>query len=281
MKMFLSLLGAAAGIYLILSLMLYLLQDSMVFLSNMPGRALEATPDAIGLEFEDVYIDTDDGERLHGWYVPADNSRGVLLFFHGNAGNISHRLESIAIFNQLGLDVLIIDYRGYGQSSGRTSEDGTYRDARAAWNYLVEGRGTAPRQILIFGRSLGGAIGSWLGSQLHNGSRPAGVIIESSFSSGVDMARRLYPFLPVRLLTRLRYPVVAYAAALESPVLVVHSRDDEIIPFEMGRSIYAAVAREKLFLELRGGHNDGFWVSREIYVSALDGFVEGVLGPNK
>lgn len=277
MRTLISLITVATSIYVLLSLVLYLFQGSMVFLANMPGRALEATPNDIGLGYEDVFLDTSDNERLHGWYVPAIDSVGVVLFFHGNAGNISHRLDSIAIFHQLGLDVLIIDYRGYGRSSGSTSEKGTYLDAQAAWDYLVGERGIAAQGIVIFGRSLGGAVGAWLGSRNHGNDRPAAVIIESSFSSGVDMARRLYPFLPVRLITRLRYPVAEYAAQLDCPVLVVHSRDDEIIPFAMGRRIFDAVSGEKQLLELRGDHNAGFWLSRDFYIPALKKFLDSVL----
>ena len=195
------------------------------------------------------------------------------MFFHGNAGNISHRLDSIEIFHQLGLDTLIIDYRGYGQSSGKKTEQGTYLDAQAAWSYLVDERGVPAGEIIIFGRSLGGAVGAWLGAR----HTPAAVIIESSFTSGVDMARRLYPFLPARLITRLRYPVAQYARQLDGPVLVVHSRNDEIIPFEMGQSIYAAVKQRKSFLELRGDHNNGFFISRHDYVAGLDDFIGSVL----
>jgi len=275
MRALISLLTIAASVYVLLSLVLYLLQGKMVFLSNLPGRALTASPGDIGLEYEDVYLTTLDDERLHGWYVPATISRGVIVFFHGNAGNISHRLDSIGIFHQLGLDTLIIDYRGYGQSTGKTTEQGTYLDAQAAWSYLVDERGIAADQIIIFGRSLGGAVGAWLGAQ----HTPAAVIIESSFSSGVDMARRLYPFLPVRLITRLRYPVAEYASHLDCPVLVVHSRDDEIIPFDMGQSIYAAVKQRKSFLELRGDHNNGIFISRQDYLRGLNGFIESVFGP--
>ena len=275
MRTLISLLTIAASVYVLLSLVLYLLQGKMVFLSNLPGRALTASPGDIGLEYEDVYLTTLDDEHLHGWYVPATISRGVIVFFHGNAGNISHRLDSIGIFHQLGLDTLIIDYRGYGQSTGKTTEQGTYLDAQAAWSYLVDERGIAADQIIIFGRSLGGAVGAWLGTQ----HTPAALIIESSFSSGVDMARRLYPFLPVRLITRLRYPVAEYASQLNCPVLVVHSRDDEIIPFAMGQSIYAAVKQRKSFLELRGDHNNGIFISRQDYLRGLDGFIESVFGP--
>ncbi len=279
MRTLINLLSVAASIYLLLALTIYLLQGKMVFLSGLPGRALTATPGDIGLEYEDVSLTTSDDERLHGWYVPATDRRGVVLFFHGNAGNISHRLDSIGIFHQLGLDTLIIDYRGYGQSTGKTSEQGTYLDAQAAWSYLVDERGIPADRIIIFGRSLGGAIGAWLGAQPDMKNGPAAMIIESSFTSGVDMARQLYPFLPAHLITRLRYPVAEYASRLECPVLVVHSRDDEIIPFEMGQSIYEAVKQRKSFLELRGDHNNGFFISRHEYITGLDGFIESVLGP--
>jgi fermentation-respiration switch protein FrsA (DUF1100 family) len=269
MRALLTLLAGLALIYVALGMALYL--------ANLPGRALEATPADIGLKYEDVQFDTADGERLHGWYVPAINARGVLLFFHGNAGNISHRLESIMIFNRLGLDVLIVDYRGYGQSTGKPTESGTYRDAKAAWDYLLGERQAPPGRIVIFGRSLGGAVGAWLAAGLPVEQAPAAVIIESSFTSGADMARRLYPIFPARLLTRLEYPVAEYAARLPCPVLVVHSRDDEIIPFAMGQAIYAAAPQPKDFIELRGDHNAGFWISREEYTAGLAAFLGGVL----
>jgi fermentation-respiration switch protein FrsA (DUF1100 family) len=275
MRTLVSILTIAISIYLLLALMIYLFQDRMVFLSNLPGRALEASPGDIGLNYQDVSLTTSDDERLHGWYVPATNPRGVLLFFHGNAGNISHRLDSIKIFHELDLDTLIIDYRGYGQSTGKASEKGTYLDAQAAWDYLVNSRGIPADRIIIFGRSLGGAIGAWLGVQ----NTPAAVIIESSFSSGVDIARRLYPFLPVHLLTRLQYPVADYAGQLNCPVLVVHSRHDEIIPFSMGQAIYAAVKQEKKFLELRGDHNNGFLISQREYVAGFRDFTQAILSP--
>ncbi len=275
MRILISFLTIAVSVYLALTLMLYLFQGRMVFLSNLPGRTLTASPNDIGLDYEDISLTTSDNERLHGWYIPAANSRGVLLFFHGNAGNISHRLESIKIFHELDLDTLIIDYRGYGQSTGEASEQGTYLDAQAAWDYLINNRRIPAHRIIIFGRSLGGAIGAWLGVQ----NTPAAVIIESSFSSGADMAHRLYPFLPTRLITRLKYPVADYAGRLNCPVLVVHSRHDEIIPFSMGQEIYAAVKQQKKFLELRGDHNNGFLVSQGEYIAALKDFTQAILSP--
>lgn len=279
MRLLLVFVGVAIVLYVGFSLMLFLLQDRLVFLPHMPGRELEATPEALNLDYEDAWIETEDGERLHGWFVPADRSRGTLLFFHGNAGNISHRLQTLLIFNRLGLDVLMVDYRGYGQSSGSPGEQGTYLDARAAWDYLVGERGVEGDRVVIFGRSLGGAVGAWLASR--DDVSPAGLVVESTFSSGLDMGRRLYPVLPVRLITRINYPVKDYVTAIDSPLLVIHSRDDEIIPFDMGRTVFEAAAGPKTFLEITGDHNAGFWLSRETYVPALDDFLAGALSPAK
>ena len=273
MKTLIHLLTIAATFYVVLAVMLYLLQGRMVFLAHLPGRALTATPEIIGLDYEDVAITTNDGEQLHGWYVPALDSRGVLLFFHGNAGNISHRLDSIKIFHDLGLNVLIIDYRGYGQSTGSPGEQGTYRDAQAAWDYLNKERGIAPDRIVVFGRSLGGAVGAWLAGRY----TPAGLIIESSFTSAVDVARQLYRYLPARLITRLKYRVVDYVQRASCPVLVIHSRQDEILPFAMGEGIYAAAKPPKSFLELKGDHNYGFVLSGEVYINGLRQFIHDVL----
>lgn len=277
MRLLLVFVAIAAVLYIGFSLMLFALQDRLVFLPHMPGRELEATPEALGLPYYDAWIETRDGERLHGWFVPAGESRGTLLFFHGNAGNISHRLQSLLIFNRLGLDVLMVDYRGYGQSSGTPGEEGSYLDARAAWDYLVEERGVPAGRVVIFGRSLGGAVGAWLASR--DDVSPAGLVVESTFSSGLDMGRRLYPVLPVRLITRIDYPVKDYVANLGVPLLVIHSRDDEIIPFDMGRTVFEAATGPKTFLEIGGDHNAGYWLSRETYVPAFDDFLSEVLGP--
>jgi len=241
-----------------------------VFLANMPGRALTASPGDIGLDYEDVSLTTPDAETLHGWYVPAADAAGVVLFFHGNAGNISHRLDSIEIFHQLGLDVLIIDYRGYGRSSGSPGEQGTYTDAQTAWDYLVDQRGAAPGNIVVFGRSLGGAVASWLAAR----TSPAAVILESCFTSGPDMAARLYPFLPARLITRIKYPVKEYVTQISSPLLVVHSRQDEIIPFDMGEAVFAAAPEPKEMLVISGDHNGGFLLNRDRYQATIGAFLE-------
>jgi uncharacterized protein len=261
-----------ALVYGALVAFLWLRQESMLYLPGIPGRQLVATPDAIGLDFEDLRIATADGEELHAWFIPAREERGVLLFFHGNAGNISHRLESLRIFHGLSLSVLILDYRGYGQSTGSPTEEGTYEDARAAWRYLVEDRGVSGEQIVVFGRSLGGAVATWLAAE----HRARGLIVESAFRSVPDVAAELYWFLPVRALARIQYPVEDLIARVEAPLLIVHSRDDEIIPFHHGEALYRAANPPKRMLVLSGGHNVGFMLGGQSYVEGLDAFLESL-----
>ncbi len=253
-------------------LLIFATQSRLLFLPNLPGRALTNTPADIGLAFEDVDLRTADGLRLHGWYVPGPGEQ-VVLFFHGNAGNISHRLGSIQQFHDLGLSVLIIDYRGYGQSEGRTTERGTYQDAAAAWRYLTEARKVSPRRIVVFGRSLGGPVAAWLASR----QEPGGLIVESAFSSIVDIGRELYPFLPVRWLTRFRYPTREYLSQANCPVLVVHSREDEIIPFHHAERNFAAAQEPRYFLEIHGGHNDAHVGRTGAYVEGLRSFLAGLM----
>jgi len=275
-----TLIAAAISFYVLLGVLLFFMQERMIFLAHLPGRQLEATPRDVGFDYVDVKFQTTDGVSLHGWYVFAHNPRGTVLFLHGNAGNISHRLDSIAIFHELGLDTFIIDYRGYGQSEGKPGEEGTYRDADAAWEHLVTERGEDPARTVVFGRSLGGAVATWLATK----HKPAALIVESSFTSVAEMAAHLYPFMPVRLILRLRYPVIDFLARITCPVLIVHSRDDEIIPFSMGKALYKAAPAPKAFLELEGDHNNAFLLSRDRYHQELAAFIreqlENGTGPN-
>ncbi len=268
----------ALAVYALLVAFLYMRQESMIFYPDMPGRQLTATPGDLGLMYEDVIFTTDDEIDLHGWFVAADEPVGTLLFFHGNAGNISHRLESIFIFNSLRLNVFIIDYRGYGRSQGKISETGTYLDARAAWSHLTEDRGIDADSIIIFGRSLGSAIATWLASQYDC----AGLIIESGFSSVPSMAQRIYPFLPVKWLTRFRYDTASNVRKVNSPVLVIHSKTDRVIPYEEARLVFeSARSDRRSFLEIQGDHNDGFLVSRDSYVAGLQSFLDSSLPAEK
>ena len=232
------------------------------------------TPANVGMDYQDVSIETTDGVTLHGWFIAGRSSR-VLLFFHGNAGNISHRLDSIRQFQDLGLSVLIIDYRGYGQSEGRTTERGIYRDADAAWRYLIEGRGIAASDIVIFGRSLGASVASRLAAQ----QQPLALIVESSFTSVPDIAQHLYPWLPARWLSRLSHATRDYVRDVRCPVLVVHSRDDEIIPFHHGEAIFASANEPRTLLAIRGTHNDAFLRDERAYIGGLRTFLTGLSAP--
>lgn len=256
--------------YGLLLLLLYFLQPRLLFLPGVPGREVVDTPERIGLSHRDVSLQTEDGERLHAWWLPHERSRATVLFFHGNAGNISHRLESLEIFHELRVNVLIIDYRGYGRSSGRPSEVGLYRDARAAWAWLTETQGVNAGEIILFGRSLGGAVAAELATRVD----AAGLIVESVFTSVPDIGSELYWWLPVRWLSRLGFGAAEYIQRTALPVLVVHSVDDEIIPFEHGRRLHEIAGGRGTLLEIRGDHNTGFLQSRERYREGLDRFID-------
>ncbi len=256
----------AIGFYVLLVAVVYLMQGRMLYLANVPGRSLEATPQIIGLPYEDVSVRTSDDVTLHGWFIPGDGP-ATLLFFHGNAGNISHRLHSIRQFHSLGLSVFIYDYRGYGASSGKTTEQGIYRDADAAWAYLTETRGV--EDIVLFGRSMGASAAAKLAARV----APSGLILESSFTSVPDIAKDVYPWLPVRWLSRLDHATRDYVRDARCPVLVVHSRDDEIVPFRHGEAILEAAPEPRSMLVLRGGHNDAFLLDESNYIRGLRDFL--------
>ena len=260
------------AIYGGISALLYFSQEGMIFYPDLPGREVQATPENIGLSFEEIFLTTEDNVRLHGWFIPAQSSSRVVLFFHGNAGNISHRLDTIRLFHSMGLGTMIIDYRGYGRSQGKISEQGTYYDAEAVWRYLTDERKIPAKNIVIFGRSLGGSIAAYLASR-----KPAGaLIVESAFISVPDMAAKIYPIFPVRVLSRYEYSTEKYVKAVSCPVLIVHSRDDDIIPFEHGQQLFASSNKPKSFLEIRGGHNEGFFVNGKLYRDGLQGFLSTI-----
>ncbi len=263
-----------AASYCLLLVVVYFMQGRMLYLAGVPGRTLTMTPTDVGMDFQDVSISTTDGVMLHGWFIAGRSSR-VLLFFHGNAGNISHRLDSIAQFRELGLSVLIIDYRGYGQSAGRTTERGIYRDADAAWRYLIDDRGIAANDIVIFGRSLGASVASRLASEY----QPFALIVESSFTSVPDIAQDIYPWLPVRWLSRLSHATRDYVRDVRCPILIIHSRDDEIIPFRHGEAIFASANEPRTLLTIRGTHNDAFLLDERAYVAGLRTFLAGLSAP--
>jgi fermentation-respiration switch protein FrsA (DUF1100 family) len=253
-----------------LMLVLFLIQDRMLF---FPSRELVWTPSRADLAYEDLMLPLEDGNQVSAWFVPAKNARGTVLFCHGNAGNISHRLESIRDFHELGVNVLIFDYEGYGRSTGKPSEAALYRDVRAVWSYLTKDRGLPPERIVLFGRSLGGAVAAWLAARVD----AAGLIVESSFTSVPDMARELYPLLTIRAMVRTRLETATYVQQVRCPVLVAHSRDDDIVPYSHGRRIYELAPEPKFFLEMRGDHNSGPFATGPAYREGLGRFLDEVL----
>jgi hypothetical protein len=259
------------GGYLFILVFVYFMQGRMLF---MPVREMSGNPGNIGLAYEELTLTTQDGVILHGWYIVANEEKGIVLFCHGNAGNISHRLESIKIFHELGFSVLIFDYRGYGKSSGRPSEAGTYLDAEAAWDYLVLTKRRSPKAIVIFGRSLGAAVAAEIALR----KNPACLILESAFTSVPDMGAQLYPWLPVRLISRFRFSTIEKVGEIRCPKLIIFSPDDEIVPAGHGEEIYRKALSPKELLKIKGDHNTGFLVSGSYYTEGLKGFLSRSLG---
>jgi uncharacterized protein len=255
------------GLYATLAVFLYATQSRHVY---FPTRAISATPAHLGIPFEEISFTTADSVRLAGWFVPVEHPQGTVLFCHGNGGNISYLLETVRLFRSLEYNLLVFDYRGYGASEGTPDEEGTYRDGEAAYTYLVRARAIAPGSIVFMGRSLGGAVAAWLAQQ----HAPRALILESTFTSLSDVAAEVYSFLPVRWILRFRYATIDRVAGLRCPVLVIHSREDEIIPFHHGRALWERAREPRAFLEIKGGHNEGFLVSAGVYAAGIRDFLK-------
>lgn len=257
---------AIVCIYIGLGFFLFFFQSHFMY---FPERELISTPHEIGGQYAAITFRTEDGVELSAWFVPAKNSRGVVLFCHGNAGNISHRIPYIEILQQLGLSTFIFDYRGFGASEGKTTERGTYLDAKAAWSYLVETKKVPRDRIVLFGESLGGAVAAWLAQT----ERPAALILHSAFTSAPDIASHLYPFVPAGWITRYSYDTKAYLRNVDCPVLVIHSCEDEIVPYAQGCKLYDAAKGPKEFIELKGDHNSGFMISGGSFAKGIKQFI--------
>jgi len=240
-----------------------------------PDRHIDQTPDQVGFKYEDVTLTTSDGIRINGWYLPSPEPANAnpgatltVLLFHGNAGNMSHRFEKLAVLRELGVDTFIIDYRGYGRSGGKPDEQGTYRDARAAYDHLIQQRKLSPRSIVVYGESLGSAVAADLATKVNIG----GLILEEAFTSVGDVGQKMFPFLPVRWLVRNKYDTLAKMPRIKVPLLIFHSRDDELFSIRHARRLLAAANDPKQLVELRGSHNDAFLVSATTYHDALQQF---------
>ena len=258
----------------IVNALMYQQQPSMVF---YPYETLHESPKDWSMVFENVTLKTSDGLQLHGWYIPKPGASKTILFFHGNGGNISHRGESIKIFRDLGLNVFIFDYRGYGHSQGSPSEEGLYEDGRTAWKYLTEQKNIKPENIIIFGRSLGGAVATKLASEVTSSA----LIIESTFTSASDMADKLMPFVANFIVFRYRFNSIGRIKSIKQPLLVIHSPVDEIIPYKLGKRLFDEAEEPKVFVEISGDHNNGFLRSKGAYENALRSFIGKYLEDGK
>ncbi len=256
-----------SGFVLAMLLFLRWYEPRLIYL---PWPKIERTPAELGWTYQDLDLSAADGVRLHAWFLPAAApARATVLFLHGNAGNISHRFDKLAVLRALGVDILIVDYRGYGGSTGRPSEAGTYLDADAAYAWLVKEQGVDPQRIVLYGESLGAAVAVDLAVRETVG----GLVLESVFSSGVDVAKELFPFVPARLLLRNRYETSAKIDRVRAPLLILHSREDEFFGWHHPQRLIDAANAPKRLVELRGGHNDAFLRSASIYREALTTFL--------
>lgn len=265
-------LAGAFGMYGLVLLTVWAFQEKLIY---APTRDVFTDPaKAHGLDFEELELVTEDGVRICAWYTPAENPRAVLLFCHGNGGNLAHRVDVIKGYRDLGLSSLLFDYRGYGKSEGRPSEQGTYLDAQAAWNHLVEERGIDPGRIILVGRSLGGPIAAHIAAK----HRPAGLSLEAAATSAAEAGQQMFPFLPVSLLLRHRYDTVAWLRDVTCPVMVSHGVRDRVIRFSHGKRLYELAREPKRFLELHGDHLEAHLDGTRDYPEALSRFVDDCVG---
>lgn len=265
------------GIVVVLAVGIYVLQAIRIlyihpYLVYGPTRKMDGTPSRAGLEYREIFFKTKDNIILNAWFIPAEDPKAIALHCHGNSGNISDRLDTIKIYHDMGISLFLFDYRGYGRSNGSPSEKGTYKDAEAAWYYLVEAMGIHPEDIIITSHSLGGSVASYLAGKV----TPKALIVEGSFTSMTDMGKLYYPYLPIRLLVRQRYNSINHLKTVHCPVLIIHSPDDRVVPFFMGKALYKAANPPKRFLEIHGSHNNAILDSREEYTNAIIEFIADI-----
>jgi fermentation-respiration switch protein FrsA (DUF1100 family) len=229
---------------------------------------MNAKPSVYRLPYEDVHLVTADGVKIHAWYMRGPKPL-TILFCHGNAGNISHRLDKAVRLRQSGVSLLFFDYRGYGLSEGTPSEQGTYQDAEAAYQYLIQTKHLTSQQIVFQGESLGCAVALEMAVR----HPAAGLILESPFTSTVAMGKRIFPWLPVKWIVRYKYDNLSKIPRLHMPLLLFHSPQDDVVPYKMGKQLFAAAPQPKQFVELVGDHNDGYMDSGERYTKGVEDFL--------
>jgi len=253
------------GLGLVFLYVKYLEAKSVFF----PSKGLQASPKDIGLTFQDIYLNTKDGVQIHGWFIPGQEAKYTLLFCHGNGGNLSGRLDKILILRQAKVNIFIIDYRGYGLSSGKPKELGIYLDAQAGYDYLIDKRGTDPEQIILYGESIGAAVIIDLASR----EKVGGLIAEGAFSSGRDIGKELYPYVPKFILPNI-FDSLGKINKIKVPKLFLHSAGDEVVPIKLGEKLYRAAPEPKYFVEVSGGHNSIYFGSKDKYLVSIIAFLD-------
>lgn len=251
--------GATCGLVM-------LLQDRLIFFPTKGGRVVGPGVD--------VELRAEDGTRLHARYIEQQGADRTLLYFHGNAGNLADRSDLLEIFGDLGANLFALEYRGYGRSEGEPSERGIYRDADAAYAWVTQR--VPPASVVLLGESLGGGPACELASK----QKVGGVILLSAFTSIADMAKLSFPWLPVRWLVRTKFDNAAKIRKVTAPKLFVHSRVDEVVPFEMSERLFNAAAEPKRALWLdRGGHNETFYFHRSALAKEVRAFLRTLDAP--
>lgn len=241
-----------------------------------PSSNIESYPHEVGLEFAQFTSALKNGIKVNGWFVPIKKSKGTVLICHGNAGNMGHRLDTIKIFHDMGLNVAIFDYPGYGISTGTPNEKNLYDSAEEVFKTIIDKYNVNPQKTVVFGRSLGAAVAVELVTRMD----AAGLIIESGFTCTADMGKELFPFLPTKLIVSQNFDSLSKIGNIDIPKLVIHSPDDELIPFKHGKQIFEAAAKPKTFLEISGDHNEGFILSMDVYIKGITSFLSTVI-PSK
>ena len=261
MRVFLNIL---LGLGLIFAYVKYLEYKGVYY----PAKEILNYPSSAGISFKDIYITTEDNVKINGWFISNLEAKYTLLFFHGNAGNIGDRIDKLKLLYHAGFSILIIDYRGFGKSQGRAIESGFYRDASAAYDYLINTINIKPEQLVLYGESLESTVAVDLA--FHRKVRA--LILEGAFSRGRDMAVKIYPFLPGFIFSN-SFDSLTKVKEINAPKLFMHSRDDEIVPFKLGRKLYDYAAGPKEFLEIEVDHNDAFMRSQHSCLSSISEFI--------
>ncbi len=245
----------------------YLESTSIFF----PAKDVEYFPSLIGLSFENIYIQTQDKLKINGWFIPHPDAKYTVLFLHGNAENIGTRLDKLKLLHEAKVNIFIVDFRGYGESEGKPTERGCYLDSQAAYHYLVNIRQVPPENIILYGESLGGAVAVDLASRV----KIKGLILEGAFTNISDMAKVIYPFVPSFLIS-VKFDSLAKIKNVEAAKLFIHSRDDEVVPFKLGKKLYAAAKEPKKFCQIIGDHNIDFLDFEKQCLPVIEEFINGL-----